>query len=68
LIFFFYSRFVAKEGVCLDIDECEDSNACGTESASCINQPGYFECICPLGFLPYIGGCIGKTYCFSKKN
>ncbi|KAK2712058.1 hypothetical protein QYM36_010924, partial [Artemia franciscana] len=50
--------FVAKEGVCLDIDECEDSNACGTESASCINQPGYFECICPLGFLPYIGGCI----------
>ncbi|KAK2721037.1 hypothetical protein QYM36_003351 [Artemia franciscana] len=47
-----------SEGVCLDIDECEDSNACGTESASCINQPGYFECICPLGFLPYIGGCI----------
>ena len=68
IYFIFYSRFAANEGVCLDIDECEESNACGAEPASCINQPGYFECSCPIGFLPYIGGCIGKTITFSLQE
>ncbi|CAB4059875.1 unnamed protein product [Lepeophtheirus salmonis] len=46
---------------CEDIDECKDSNPCGT-GAHCFNIMGSFKCKCPRGTRgdPYIYGCVGK--------
>lgn len=35
--------------VCIDVDECSQTNACGVNS-KCYNVPGSFKCLCPKGF------------------
>lgn len=43
------SRF----GICVDIDECQKkSDNCSTEDKkTCVNLPGYYDCICSLGYV-----------------
>ncbi|XP_048508127.1 uncharacterized protein LOC105686796 [Athalia rosae] len=43
------SRF----GICVDVDECATgANDCHKENkTSCVNLPGYYDCICNLGYV-----------------
>ncbi|XP_078498867.1 hemicentin-1 [Lissotriton helveticus] len=36
-----------RNGICLDIDECENRDACQHE---CRNVPGSYQCLCPMGY------------------
>ncbi|XP_076866149.1 adhesion G protein-coupled receptor E5 isoform X3 [Brachyhypopomus gauderio] len=47
-------------GRCRDIDECrEDKEICGPNS-SCINSPGYYNCMCNPGFTLHATQCVPK--------
>ena len=39
---------------CIDIDECStDRHSCnGTSGSECVNEEGFFRCICPIGYRP----------------
>ncbi|KAJ8376139.1 hypothetical protein SKAU_G00067190 [Synaphobranchus kaupii] len=39
--------FKARRGRCLDINECENRDACQHE---CMNTPGSYKCLCPHGY------------------
>ena len=41
-----------------DIDECSNNEYPCPEQATCVNNEGEFECVCPEG---YVGD--GKDYC-----
>ncbi|XP_076866148.1 adhesion G protein-coupled receptor E5 isoform X2 [Brachyhypopomus gauderio] len=46
--------------LCVDIDECrEDKEICGPNS-SCINSPGYYNCMCNPGFTLHATQCVPK--------
>lgn len=39
-----------SDGSCIDVDECaENHHFCGF-GAECINRPGGYDCVCPLGY------------------
>lgn len=39
-----------SDGSCVDVDECaEGQHFCGF-GAECINKPGTYECLCPMGY------------------
>lgn len=45
----------------IDVDECEDANACTETDKVCVNTVGSFECQCRSGYmLDENNACIGK--------
>ena len=43
-----------------DIDECSIDNGNCEPPTFCVNTPGTYSCICPLGFASADGTCVGK--------
>ncbi|XP_029473326.1 LOW QUALITY PROTEIN: hemicentin-1 [Rhinatrema bivittatum] len=39
--------YEARDGKCIDLDECENRDACQHE---CRNVPGSYQCLCPTGY------------------
>ena len=46
-----------------DINECEDTNPCDSETEKCTNTIGNYSCTCQPGYNRDVQGvCKGKTY------
>ena len=51
---------LSLDGICKDIDECEQTkNICGL-GATCTNSIGSYKCLCPFGGDPYGEGCLSE--------
>ncbi|VDM76976.1 unnamed protein product [Strongylus vulgaris] len=52
------------KNICVDIDECSESNVCGAHS-ECVNRPGSYDCTCDKGyrFEENGGGCVDINEC-----
>ncbi|ESO06724.1 hypothetical protein HELRODRAFT_106317 [Helobdella robusta] len=42
--------YEVHDGVCIDIDECNQTSPCDSTSSNCINMNGTYECVCKDGY------------------
>ncbi len=61
--------FVAKNGKCVDVDECKAGGQICPPPTRCVNTPGSYTCNCPADHVrDPVRGCISPDWCQSDKE
>jgi alpha-tubulin suppressor-like RCC1 family protein len=56
------SGYALTDGVCSDVNECDDTAACNP-NATCTNTPGSFSCACNSGYSGDGHTCVTVSFC-----